>query len=259
MEGGLIKLLETYVSQRLAAARTTTPAKVLTVDYERSLVNVEPLIRTMFDPVTQEEIGIPEVLEVPIMFQGANRGSARMTFPIKEGTIGLLLFADRHVEKYLSSDAVNTQDSGSYYTMGTDYYLNAIGFIPELFTYANSEGFDPNDVVLTHGVAETRHKADGTVITSNKEGTQTLSPDGSMSMVNSSGYIKLLADGSVDINGFIITPTGAASSPVSVTAPTLAATTSLTVKGKEMDEHTHSDGSYVAGSVDVTGQSGEPI
>ena len=139
-EGGLVRLFETYTHQKFAAARTSVPAKVISVDYVRSLVNLEPLIRTMFDPVTGDELAIPEVLEVPILFQGANRGTSRLTFPIKSGSVGLLLFADRHTEKYLASDGVNVQDSLSYYTLGTDYILNVIGFLPELFTYANNIG-----------------------------------------------------------------------------------------------------------------------
>jgi hypothetical protein len=259
MEGGLLKLLETYTSQRLASARTCLPAKVINVDYDRSLVNVEPLIRTIFDPVSMEELEIPEVLEVPILFQSAKRGVARMTFPVSTGTTGLLFFSDRHTEKFLASDGVNVQDSKSYYTIGTDYILNTIGFLPEIFTYANAMPFAPNDVVLTNGVAETRHKENGTIISKNEVGTCTLNPSGEISLENGNGFIKLLEDGSVNINGFIIQPTGAATSPVSVGAPTLAAATSLTVASKEMSEHNHSAGSYVVGSDNVSGTSGDPV
>ena len=86
-----------------------------------------------------------------------------------------------------------------------------------------------------------------------------LKDDGSIESVNSAGYIKLLSSGIVDINGFLVQPTGAATSPVSVGAPTIVAATNLTVASKEMKHHKHSDGTYKAGSTDVTGQSGEPV
>ena len=257
--GGLHFAMKRAVMDKLRFARTTFPATVLKVDYDRSLVDVKPNIRFRYEESSDDEFEIPLILEVPIIFSSAKRGDARLTFPVKEGDVGLVHCSDRHTENFLASDGVSIVDSGDFSTLGTDAYLNIIGFFPEVFTGAANKGFDPNDVVLTHGKAETRHKQDGTIISTSSVGTSTISPSGEISLVNGAGHIKLLADGSVDINGFIIQPTGAATSPVSVGAPTMAASSSLTVKGKEMDGHEHGAGTYKVGSDNVTGESGEPV
>lgn len=257
--GGLNYAIDHAIEDKLRFARTMVPAKVLKVDYDKSLVNIKPLIRFRFDMATDDEYGIEEILEVPLIFSSAKRGVAKMTFPVREGDVGLLLCSDRHTENFLASDGISVVDSGSFSTLGTDGYINYIGFIPEVFTSAIGESFDANDVVLTHGNCETRHKENGTVVTTNESSTVTQKPSGEISLVNGSGYIKLLADGSVDINGFVIKPSGAASSPVSVQAPTVTAQTSLTVKGKEMDGHNHSAGTYQAGGDNVSGESGDPV
>lgn len=257
--GGLNYAMDHAIEDKLRFARTMVPAQVLKVDYDKSLVNVKPLIRFRFDMATEDEFGIEEILEVPLIFSSAKRGIARMTFPVREGDVGLLLCSDRHTENFLASDGISVVDSGSFSTLGTDGYINYIGFIPEVFTSAIGESFDPNDVVLTHGSGETRHKQDGTIISKNNSSTCTQSPSGEVSLVNGNGYIKLLADGSVDINGFVIQVNGAASSPVSVQAPTVTATTSLTVNGKEMNEHNHDAGTYEAGGDPVSGTSGDPV
>lgn len=285
MEGGLIKMFETYVNERLSAARTMVPAKIISVDYKRSLVNVKPLIRTVFDPVTMEEVEIQEVLEVPILFQSAKGGKARMTFPLQEGNTGLLLFSDRRTEKYLASNGLEVQDSGDYFTLGTNYILNVIGFLPdEFFTYSAEKPFDQNDVVLTHGTAITIHKEDGTIINKNTKATSTINANGDITQTNSqcsvtvteggdvsitaptsltitvgSATFSMSPDGTIKLNDFIIAADSSATSPVSVGAPTMTAASSLTVAGKEMSGHTHEAGSYVVGTDQVTGNSGEPV
>jgi hypothetical protein len=83
--------------------------------------------------------------------------------------------------------------------------------------------------------------------------------NGSVSLKLDSSKITGVASGGIDLNGFIINADGSASSPVSVTTPSVVASSSLTVAGKEMDQHEHSDGTYKAGSTDVSGQSGPPV
>ena len=60
-----------------------------------------------------------------------------------------------------------------------------------------------------------------------------------------------------NLNGFIINPDGSATSPVSVGAPTVNGTTSLTVAGKEQNGHVHAAGGYLdAEGRPITGNSG---
>lgn len=60
--------------------------------------------------------------------------------------------------------------------------------------------------------------------------------DGAIDIVNASGFIKLLVNGTVNMNGATIDATGAIVSPVSISAPSVIA------NGKELAEHTHPAG-----------------
>lgn len=81
-----------------------------------------------------------------------------------------------------------------------------------------------------------------------------LKKDGTARMNNANGFIELQADGTVNINGFIIDTDGSAESPVSVTAPTVDGTSSVQAAGKELVGHAHA-GSPTApsGPVSPTG------
>lgn len=80
----------------------------------------------------------------------------------------------------------------------------------------------------THTVA-----ADGTVAGSNEAGSFTLAPDGSYTAANGAGSIQLQAGGNVVINGVIITPAGAISTPTSIASPSIQA------NGVEVAGHNH--------------------
>ncbi len=64
---------------------------------------------------------------------------------------------------------------------------------------------------------------DGAVLTENASGSHMLFPGGAQTMQNAGGYIKLLEDGTVDINGYIIDKDG----------------NGTTKSGISQDEHEH--------------------
>ena len=103
-------------------------------------------------------------------------------------------------------------------------------------------------------VVQLHLKADGSAILSNDNASSEMKPTGEVNTQNASGFYKLKDDGTVDINGFTIAPDGSAVSPVSVTAPTVAGSTSVTAAGKELAGHTHAGSPTApAGPVSPTG------
>ena len=82
-------------------------------------------------------------------------------------------------------------------------------------------------------------KNDGSAVVSNAEGELTLKPDGAIKGANAAGAFELLANGSINLNGVIISPTGV------VTIPT-----SLVLAGKEIAGHNHSQANDSAGNVE---------
>jgi hypothetical protein len=83
-----------------------------------------------------------------------------------------------------------------------------------------------------------------------------MSPSGTIDMTNGAGNITMAPDGTINMNGAIVTPAGIITSPISVGAPTIIAATSLTVAGKEQSGHVHTAGGYNITGTPVTGNSG---
>ena len=82
-------------------------------------------------------------------------------------------------------------------------------------------------------------KNDGTIEIKNDAFTATYNPDGTKTETNGLYNQLVGVDGSVTINGLIIGPDGSLTSPVAVTAPTVAAVTSLTIASVEVGAHSH--------------------
>ena len=159
-----------------------------------------------------------------------------------------------------------TNQSGGDVYFGAFDYKNKVAQPGEKRTYARNADGDT--------VSHVYQKKDGTIIIANDSYSKVINPDGSFvenngtysKSVNADGsftetnglYTKTVAtSGEVNINGFTIGPDGAASSPVSVTAPTLNGTNSLIVAGKEQKDHKHKVGTYEdAEGRSITGNSG---
>ena len=101
-------------------------------------------------------------------------------------------------------------------------------------TYArNADGEEVVQLIL---------KKDGSAVLSNNSGSVSLEPSGRILAANGGGYIDLTAGGTVDINGATIDPSGNITSPGTVSAPTVAGSSSVTAAGKELAGHIHPAG-----------------
>lgn len=108
-------------------------------------------------------------------------------------------------------------------------------------------------------------KKDGTAVINNENGSITLKPDGEIESRNDtaihvirpsgairgsnpSGFFELQDDGTVNINGATIDPAGNIDTPTNITsggtvsAPTVAGSSSVTAAGKELAGHIHPAG-----------------
>lgn len=129
---------------------------------------------------------------------------------------------------------------------------------------ANS-GADVNEVWLKNDGSVLLSNANGSVLLRPDGGTITTTPnstfdvaaDGSIKGDNGSGSFELQAGGDFVVNGATIDISGNITSPATITAttsvvaPTMTAASSLTVGGKEMSGHTHSQGTDSGGDTQV--------
>ncbi len=97
-------------------------------------------------------------------------------------------------------------------------------------------------------VVQLHLKKDGTAVLNNAEATVEMKPSGEVNTQNASGFYKLQDDGTVNINGATIDPAGNIETPTNITsggtvsAPTVAGSSSVTAAGKELAGHDHPAG-----------------
>jgi len=167
------------------------------------------------------------------------------------------------------------------YPLLTDYVLlapstgtgreSAVGYLDPINTPKASEGDKRIYGRDTSGsnINEVWLKNDGSILISNDNGSMLLrsdggsivtapnasfdiAEDGSIKGVNNNGSFELEVGGDFVVNGVTIDIAGNVTTPATVTAGIVAATTSLTVTGKEMGLHTHNQGNDSAGDTQVT-------
>ena len=208
-----------------------------------------------FDPLTQHaqiQIGVvridvsgevitpPPLIEVPVTFIGGSEYFQEHQIDV--GSEGTIHFSQRCIDGWKTTGGVANNPMLRFHD------LQDAMFVPGLRSQPNVIVDHANDGIRWRNKAGTHYvwlKNDGTIETTNDNYTSTVNPDGSLTETNGA-YTKTVAtDGTVNINGFIINPDGSASSPVSVTAPTVTGSSSLVLAGKEVKEHTHDKGDYL--------------
>ncbi len=213
---------------------TQIPGHVLAFESSTQLAQLQIGIVGIDEDGTFEHSAI---IECPVHFAGGKDWS--IEHKVEAGDEGMIYFSQRCVDAWIQTGGVAQNPLLRFHDKQDAFFLPGFRSKPNAIS-----DFQNNGIRLRNSDASVYHW---------------VKDDGSIESVNSSGYIKLQSSGIVDINGFTITPTGAAESPVSVTSPTVTASTSLTVVGVEMDGHNHSAGTYTAGGDNVTGQSGDPV
>jgi len=176
------------------------------------------------------------IIECPVHFSGG--GGWSFEHKIAAGDEGLIIFSQRCLDGWIQTGGVANNPIARFHDKQDACFIPGIRSKPNAIKDFKNDGIRlrNNDSSIYHWLKD----------------------DGTIESVNGSGYVKLLPSGVVDINGFLVQPTGAATSPVSVAAPTISAASSLTVSSKEIGQHQHLSGTYIAGSTIVTGNSGEP-
>lgn len=217
---------------------TSIPGHVLAFDPSTQLAQIQIGIQRV--DVNGEAFEPAPLIECPVYFAGGNEWL--IEHKVVEGDECLVVFSQRCIDAWKDSGGIAVNPIARYHSM------NDACVLPGLRSQVNAiSNFANNGLRLRNGDASVYLwlKDDNTVEITNGTTTFTLAPDGTNTLTNGSGTITMESGGTVDINGATIDPTGAIVSPTSVTAPNIAASTSLTVNSVEMDQHTHGIGDYL--------------
>lgn len=207
---------------------TSIPGHVLAFDPKLQRAQIQiGIIRV---DINGAEFNPPPIVDVPVQFPG---DGFCMEFQIDPNCEGMVLFSQRCIDAWKSTGGVANNPEARFHD------INDAMFVPGVRSQGNViQGFSNNGVKLR-----------------NKAGTQYawLKNDGSIDLNNGKGHVTIGADGIVNINGVTFDTAGNVTTPTVVKAKTVTATDSLTVKGKEMNEHVHS------GVTTGTGNTGKPV
>jgi hypothetical protein len=139
----LQEAINTAVEMGLRNLHTMIPAKVVKWDADKQQANCQILIKQ----VTEDEEGEREVTSwpvvtgVPVQFMGA--GEFRITVPVDKGTIGMLLFSHRSLDRWLSGSGSEVDPE-----LDHDHALTDAVFLPGLRTFgAPLSPSPPSDVI----------------------------------------------------------------------------------------------------------------
>lgn len=170
---------------------TALRGKVVGVDYSGPTVDIQPMAKTVLSDGTED--GYPTIYDVPIQLASANKGKARLTMPIKVGDMVGITFSERNED--------NTSDQATH-------GLFPAYAVTEIYTPANAKPIDPDKVVLENDKVKVSLSPEGQILIETPKGSFEMSPDGSGSLRNSSGYITLETSGQVIMNGARVTTSG---------------------------------------------------
>lgn len=106
----LTDVLKTLLERAKTEIRVALPAVVQAYDATKQTVDVQPLLQELATDVTgaSSPVTLPLVPSVPVVFPGG--GGFRLTFPIAQGDIVLLVFADRSIDVWSSGAGATPVD-----------------------------------------------------------------------------------------------------------------------------------------------------
>lgn len=213
----LLSILESFLTNKAKNIHTQIACKVVAVHHKKGSVDVQPLIKTMWQPASFLSSGLegafPVIFQVPVKHESAQRGKAGLRLPVSIGDVGVLQFSERNTELYLESDGESIVDSGTVVTHSMDGVPQVLCYSGEVFTEAKPFEIPEDEAILEYGESKITLKETTAHIT-----------------VASGANVNLNEDGSVTVNGAIITPQGDVITASGVSLDTL---------NQQFQEHTH--------------------
>lgn len=180
-----------FVERALREVHTNIRAKVIDVDVSIPSVTVQPMASTEFSDGTVDKY--PAMFDVPLQMASGNGGKARLTMPIKPGDIVGLSFSER-----------NEGDKSDMSTHG----LFPGWAISQVFSDGNATPIDPDNVELWNDTVNLSMTPEGDYTLTGPASTMKVDREGVWTFENGLGKFSANKDGSFDVNGVKITPSG---------------------------------------------------
>ena len=102
----LVTAMRGMMTEQLAEVHTSLPVRVTGVNYGAKTLTLESIVKNTRSE--EDSIDYPTFHDVPFMVNGG--GTGRISFPIKSGDIGVVIFSERDPSNAMqtSGDAATT-------------------------------------------------------------------------------------------------------------------------------------------------------
>ena len=199
------QLLKTSFREMMKGVCTSIPGHILAFDPVTQLAQVQIGIQRV--DVNDGVFTPPPIIDTPVVFPGDD---FVLEYQIEPGCEGIVLFSQRCVDGWLQTGGVAVNPLGRFHDMQDAMFIPGIRSLPNIVT-----NFSNNGMRLR-----------------NKSGNQFvwLKNNGDCFMENGAGFVRLTADGKVNINGVIFDTSGNVESPATVTAVTDVKAAAISLK-----------------------------
>lgn len=185
VEAEWVKMLREVFGEYLKAnVRTSVPGHVLRFDPATQLAEVQ--IGLMLEDRLGNTDQRRPIVRVPVQFWGATGGTIECK--VGSGAEGVIFFSQECIDSWVDQGGVAVKSEPRRFSINDAYFVPGFRSVPGAIS-----GFANNGIRLR----------------SNDGGTYAwLKDDKSIEMSNGAGFIRIGADGTVNINGVTITPQG---------------------------------------------------
>lgn len=205
----LRELLDWHFDERMKTVFTSIPAHVVGFDPASQLAQIELGIRRVdIDGASHVP---PPIIDCPVLFPG-DKFAVEMQIDV--GCEGLAVFSQRCIDGWLNTGGTADNPLRRYHDMQDAFFIPGMRPLPSVLPSFQNNGIRLRNFSGNHWVW--------------------LKNDGTITIENGSGHIRMAPDGTVTINGVVIDT----SSNVTTNA-TVTAKTDVVGGGISLNSHTH--------------------
>jgi len=145
----LSKLIAEAVKKGSLDLRANMPGRVETYEKSTQKATIQPLFSISYKGNPTIDYDLPIVTEVPVRKDSGNDGEAFIHLPTKPGDLGMLVFADRALDNYLSAVPDNNNKIQPKRPEKTRFHDLTDGwFVPGILPFSKALNIINNDDII---------------------------------------------------------------------------------------------------------------
>lgn len=164
----LTKLIKDAIESRLLDLHVCLPARVERYDVSKQQADVQPLLKRRYRK-NEDEVILPIITNVPVVWSSANNNSAFITLPLKKGDTGFIIFCERSLDTWLVQGGLITPNDPRKHDLSDGIFMPGLHDFKNVIPDASED-----NIIIKNNDAKIELKPDGSI---KMEGAVTLVGD----------------------------------------------------------------------------------